>query len=198
MGPPDGGRPIYQNHRLEESVDRVRKIDTPPLNSIPDDIRTTEQIDHAIGALTSHVRTVVKRCEREVPASSDRRKFPPDILELIRAKTKLLRELYPTRISIQARLNAKITKGAQNGGYTPIPRLKTGRLHRPRRRGGSGCIANSIETQCSRLPARHSSYSSRGRGSSKPPSNRRRSDTCLTQRSPTAGEIAPRPEGTGP
>ncbi|GBP86564.1 RNA-directed DNA polymerase from mobile element jockey [Eumeta japonica] len=47
-------------------------------------------IDHAIGALTSHVRTVVKRCEREVPASSDRRKFPPDILELIRAKTKLL------------------------------------------------------------------------------------------------------------
>ncbi|GBP95098.1 Probable RNA-directed DNA polymerase from transposon BS [Eumeta japonica] len=74
------------------------KIDTPPLNSIPDDIRTTEQIDHAIGALTSHVRTVVKRCEREVPASSDRRKFPPDILELIRAKNKALRRAsaYPT------------------------------------------------------------------------------------------------------
>ncbi|GBP81166.1 hypothetical protein EVAR_25092_1 [Eumeta japonica] len=41
------------------------------------------------GALTNHVRTVVEESEREVPASSDRRKFPPDILELIRAKTQL-------------------------------------------------------------------------------------------------------------
>ncbi|GBO98417.1 Probable RNA-directed DNA polymerase from transposon X-element [Eumeta japonica] len=71
---------------------------TPPLNSIPDDIRTTEEIDHAIGALTSHVRTVVEKCEQKVPASSDRRKFPPDILELIRAKNAALRRAsaYPT------------------------------------------------------------------------------------------------------
>ncbi|GBP12390.1 hypothetical protein EVAR_75812_1 [Eumeta japonica] len=50
------------------------------------------------GALTNHVRTVVEESEREVPASSDRRKFPPDILELIRAKTQLLRRAsaYPT------------------------------------------------------------------------------------------------------
>ncbi|GBP67421.1 Probable RNA-directed DNA polymerase from transposon BS [Eumeta japonica] len=49
-------------------------------------------------ALTSHVRTVVEKCGREVPASSDRRKFPPDILELIRAKTAALRRAsaYPT------------------------------------------------------------------------------------------------------
>ncbi|GBP03253.1 hypothetical protein EVAR_2672_1 [Eumeta japonica] len=65
------------------------KIDTPPLSTIPDHIRTIEEIDHAIGALTSHVRTVIEKCERKVPASSDRRKFPPDILELIRAKSQL-------------------------------------------------------------------------------------------------------------
>ncbi|GBP68381.1 hypothetical protein EVAR_99057_1 [Eumeta japonica] len=44
------------------------------------------------------LRTVVEESEREVPASSDRRKFPPDILELIRAKNAALRRAsaYPT------------------------------------------------------------------------------------------------------
>ncbi|GBP58168.1 hypothetical protein EVAR_86330_1 [Eumeta japonica] len=43
-------------------------------------------------------QTVVEESEREVPASSDRRKFPPDILELIRAKNAALRRAsaYPT------------------------------------------------------------------------------------------------------
>ncbi|GBP86548.1 RNA-directed DNA polymerase from mobile element jockey [Eumeta japonica] len=100
MGPPDGGRPnptckITDWKRVSTALE---KIDTPPLNSIPDNIRTTDEIDSAIGALTSHIRTVVEKCEREVPASSDRRKFPPDILELIRAKNKALRRAsaYPT------------------------------------------------------------------------------------------------------
>ncbi|GBP20937.1 Probable RNA-directed DNA polymerase from transposon BS [Eumeta japonica] len=41
---------------------------------------------------------MVDKCEREVPASSDRWKFPPDILELIRAKNAALRRAsaYPT------------------------------------------------------------------------------------------------------
>ncbi|GBP83604.1 Probable RNA-directed DNA polymerase from transposon X-element [Eumeta japonica] len=90
MGPPDGGRPkptikITDWKRVSTALE---KIDTPLLNSIPDNIRTTDEIDSAIGALTSHIKTVVNKCEREVPASSDRRKFPPDILELIRAKTQ--------------------------------------------------------------------------------------------------------------
>ncbi|GBO98597.1 Probable RNA-directed DNA polymerase from transposon X-element [Eumeta japonica] len=100
MGPPDGGRPnptrkITDWKRVSTALE---KIDTPPLNSIPDNIRTTDEIDSAIGALTNHIRTVVEKCEREVPASSDRRKFPPDILELIRAKNKALRRAsaYPT------------------------------------------------------------------------------------------------------
>ncbi|GBP03898.1 Probable RNA-directed DNA polymerase from transposon X-element [Eumeta japonica] len=100
MSPPDGGRPIstIKITDWKRVSTGLEKIDTPPLNSIPDDIRSTEEIDHAIGALTSHVRTVVEKCERKVPASSDHRKFPPDIFELIRAKNKALRRAsaYPT------------------------------------------------------------------------------------------------------
>ncbi|GBP63605.1 Probable RNA-directed DNA polymerase from transposon BS [Eumeta japonica] len=56
------------------------------------------------GALTNHVRTVVEESEREVPASSDRRKFPPDILELIRAKTQLCprERISHSRVQIQS------------------------------------------------------------------------------------------------
>ncbi|GBP90343.1 Probable RNA-directed DNA polymerase from transposon X-element [Eumeta japonica] len=112
MGPPDGGRPnptrkITDWKRVSTALE---KIDTPPLNSIPDNIRTTDEIDSAIGALTNHIRTVVEKCEREVPASSDRRKFPPDILELIRAKNSFepRERISHSRISIQSELsNAK-------------------------------------------------------------------------------------------
>ncbi|GBP88549.1 Probable RNA-directed DNA polymerase from transposon X-element [Eumeta japonica] len=92
MGRPDDGRPVsaVKITDWKRVSTAFKKIDTH-LNSIPDDINTIEQIDHAIGALTSHVRTVVEKCEREVPASSDRRKFPPDILELIRAENAALR-----------------------------------------------------------------------------------------------------------
>ncbi|GBP88541.1 RNA-directed DNA polymerase from mobile element jockey [Eumeta japonica] len=101
MGPPDGGRPISTTIKItdwKKVSTALEKIDTPPLNNIPDVIRTTDEIDSAIGALTSHIKTVVERCEREVPASSDRRKFPPEILELIRAKNAALRRAsaYPT------------------------------------------------------------------------------------------------------
>ncbi|GBP98143.1 hypothetical protein EVAR_73012_1 [Eumeta japonica] len=39
----------------------LEEIDTPNLNSIPNDIASTDEIDFAIGALTNHVRTVVER-----------------------------------------------------------------------------------------------------------------------------------------
>ncbi|GBP61638.1 hypothetical protein EVAR_43575_1 [Eumeta japonica] len=96
MGPPGGGRPmptikITYWKRVSSSLE---KIDTPPLNSIPEDIRTTDEIDFAIGAFTSHIKTVVDKCERDVP----RRKFPPNILELMKAKNAALRRAsaYPT------------------------------------------------------------------------------------------------------
>ncbi|GBP56828.1 RNA-directed DNA polymerase from mobile element jockey [Eumeta japonica] len=77
MGPPDGGRHI------------------PVLKLL---IGKEYEIDFAIGALTNHVRTVIEESEREVAASSDRRKFPPDILDLIRAKNAALprASAYPT------------------------------------------------------------------------------------------------------
>ncbi|GBP32093.1 RNA-directed DNA polymerase from mobile element jockey [Eumeta japonica] len=112
MGPPDGGRPnptrkITDWKRVSTALE---KIDTPPLNSIPDNIRTTDEIDSAIGALTNHIRTVVENASggSGIP---DRRKFPPDILELIRAKNKALRpreRISHSRVSIQsASSNAK-------------------------------------------------------------------------------------------
>ncbi|GBP90493.1 hypothetical protein EVAR_56730_1 [Eumeta japonica] len=100
MGPPDGGSPIpirkITNWKRVSTAHE--EIDTPNLNSIPNDIASTDEIDFAIGALTNHVRTVVEESEREVPASSDRREFPPDFLELIRAKNAALRRAsaYPT------------------------------------------------------------------------------------------------------
>ncbi|GBP64152.1 hypothetical protein EVAR_35473_1 [Eumeta japonica] len=100
IGPPDGGRPIpiRKITNWKKVSTALEEIDTPNLNSIPNDIASTDEIDFAIGALTNHIRTVVEESEREVPASSDRRKFPPDILELIRAKNATLRRAsaYPT------------------------------------------------------------------------------------------------------
>ncbi|GBP26288.1 hypothetical protein EVAR_95456_1 [Eumeta japonica] len=59
---------------------------------------TTDEIDFDIGVLTNHISTVVKKCERDFPSSSDRRRLPPDILELLRAKNVTLRcaSTYPT------------------------------------------------------------------------------------------------------
>ncbi|GBP84828.1 hypothetical protein EVAR_32727_1 [Eumeta japonica] len=97
--------------------------DAIPLR-IPNDIASTDEIDFAIGALTNHVRTVVEESEREVPASSDRRKFPPDILELIRAKTQLCRaSAYPSRVQIQARAlqrEVKSRSGIRNESWSDL------------------------------------------------------------------------------
>ncbi|GBP78980.1 hypothetical protein EVAR_58123_1 [Eumeta japonica] len=51
----------------------LEEVDTPNLNVIPDDIVSNNNIDTAIGALTKHIRSVVKRCQRKVHANSDRR-----------------------------------------------------------------------------------------------------------------------------
>ncbi|GBP11388.1 Probable RNA-directed DNA polymerase from transposon BS [Eumeta japonica] len=100
MGPPDGGRPIpiHKITNWKRVSTALEEIDTPNLNSIPNDIASTDEINFAIGALTNHVRTVVEESKREVPASSDRRKFSPEILEFIRAKNAALRRTsaYPT------------------------------------------------------------------------------------------------------
>ncbi|GBP57220.1 Probable RNA-directed DNA polymerase from transposon BS [Eumeta japonica] len=147
MGPPDGGRPIpirkITNWKRVSTA--LEKIDTPNLNSIPNDIASTDEIDFAIGALTNHVRTVVEESEREVPASSDRRKFPPDILELIRAKNAALRRAsaYPTpeyrsrARALQREVKARVREFRNEMAIDDAEIAE--------------CLADSIETQCSRF-----------------------------------------------
>ncbi|GBP20896.1 hypothetical protein EVAR_80715_1 [Eumeta japonica] len=92
MGPADGGRPIpirkITNWKRVSTA--LEKIDTPNLNSIPNDIASTDEIDLAIGALTNHVRTVVGDNVRKFSAFSDHRKLTADVLELVRAKNVVL------------------------------------------------------------------------------------------------------------
>ncbi|GBP16720.1 hypothetical protein EVAR_13341_1 [Eumeta japonica] len=62
MGPPDSGRPIptLEITDWKRASTTLEKIDTLLLNSMLDDISTTDEIDSAIDALTSHVKTVVR------------------------------------------------------------------------------------------------------------------------------------------
>ncbi|GBP82337.1 Probable RNA-directed DNA polymerase from transposon X-element [Eumeta japonica] len=68
----------------------LEETDTPLLNNIPDDIVSTDDIDNAIGALISHITTVVENSSRKVPAKSDRRELPRNVRELIRDKNAAL------------------------------------------------------------------------------------------------------------
>ncbi|GBP62438.1 RNA-directed DNA polymerase from mobile element jockey [Eumeta japonica] len=102
----------------------LEEVDTPNLNVIPDDIVSNNDIDTAIGALTKHIRSVVKRCQRKVPANSDRRGLPADVRELIRAENAALRRVsaYPTpeyrsraralQREVKARVRLKMITGA--------------------------------------------------------------------------------------
>ncbi|GBP73429.1 Probable RNA-directed DNA polymerase from transposon X-element [Eumeta japonica] len=101
LGPPAGGcpKPMIKITDWKRVSTALEEIDTPALNNIPVVIETTDEIDSSIGALTNHIKKVVKKCSREVPASVDRRKLPADALELLRAKNAALRlaYAYPTR-----------------------------------------------------------------------------------------------------
>ncbi|GBP39885.1 hypothetical protein EVAR_29115_1 [Eumeta japonica] len=92
---PESYHKITNRNRVSAAL---QKIDTAFLNSIPDDIITTDEIDSAIGALIYHVRTVVDNNVRTAPASTNYRKLPADVFELIRAKNATLRRTsaYPT------------------------------------------------------------------------------------------------------
>ncbi|GBP30958.1 Probable RNA-directed DNA polymerase from transposon BS [Eumeta japonica] len=95
---------------------------------------------------------MVGKCEREVPAFSDRRKFPPNIFELIRAKT----QLYAARAHILLLSTDPERELSIRKGYIPIPPLK-----RPHNSVAlddveiAECLANSIESQCSHASPPH-------------------------------------------
>ncbi|GBP90920.1 RNA-directed DNA polymerase from mobile element jockey [Eumeta japonica] len=127
----------------------AEETDTPVLNNIPDDIVSTDDIDNAIGALTSHITTVVENSSRKVPAKSDRKELPRDVIELIRDKNAALRRAgkYPTRE------NRSRARALQRRELSPPPALK-----RPDNsiafddREKAECLADSIEHQCSENP----------------------------------------------
>ncbi|GBP52355.1 hypothetical protein EVAR_37742_1 [Eumeta japonica] len=56
----------------QEVSTELKEIDTSILNSIPNDIVSTDDIDNAIDVLTDHVRTVVDDSSRIVPANTGR------------------------------------------------------------------------------------------------------------------------------
>ncbi|GBP61468.1 hypothetical protein EVAR_34704_1 [Eumeta japonica] len=61
-------------------------------------IEPSNDIDNAIDALTDHIGTVVESSSRTIPAKSDRRELPRDVIELIRDKNTALHRAgkYPT------------------------------------------------------------------------------------------------------
>ncbi|GBP89455.1 Probable RNA-directed DNA polymerase from transposon BS [Eumeta japonica] len=156
LGPPTGGcpKPMIKITDWKRVSTALEEIDTPT-NNIPDVIETTDEIDSSIGALTNHIRTVVKKCSREVPESIDRRKLPADALELLRDKNAALRlaYAYPSRENRHLSHTPslwKVTKALKSEGYLPTPPLKkpdsslaVDDLEK------AECIADSIELQCS-------------------------------------------------
>ncbi|GBP58584.1 Probable RNA-directed DNA polymerase from transposon BS [Eumeta japonica] len=115
-------------------------------------------------ALTNHVRTVVEESEREVPASSDRRKFPPDILELIRAKTQLCAaRAYPTpeyrsrARALQREVKARVREFRNESWSDLMEEIKPSHKAAIDDAEIAECLADSIETQCSHASLRTTS-----------------------------------------
>ncbi|GBP88724.1 Nucleic-acid-binding protein from transposon X-element [Eumeta japonica] len=153
LGPPTGGfpKPMIKITDWKRVSTVLEEVDTPALNTIPDVIETTDEIDSSIKALTNYIMTVVKKHSWEVPASVDRRKLPADALELLRAKNAALRlaYVYPSREK-RFRARALQRRALKSEGYLPTPPLK-----KPDSslavddQEKAECIADSIELQCS-------------------------------------------------
>ncbi|GBP53041.1 hypothetical protein EVAR_43326_1 [Eumeta japonica] len=131
---------------------------------ITDDIRTTDEIDSAIGALTNHVRTVVEKSGREVPASSDRRRLPADVLELIIAKKAALRRAsaYPIAkpVVVCNLISYGILLWGNAADIQKIFVLQKRAIHAiyklgPHNAEIAECLADSIESQCSHASRLH-------------------------------------------
>ncbi|GBP11797.1 hypothetical protein EVAR_87721_1 [Eumeta japonica] len=90
LGPTSDDRPGTKNHHQLEKVSIALENRHPALNKIPNDIESTNDIDNAIGTLTSHITKVVKKCSRKVPVNSDHPKLPASV-QLMRAKNAALR-----------------------------------------------------------------------------------------------------------
>ncbi|GBP52610.1 Phenylalanine--tRNA ligase alpha subunit [Eumeta japonica] len=141
----------------------LEEIDTPILNSIPNDIVSTDDIDNAIDALTINIRTVVESSSRTVPTKSECRKLPGDVIELIRDKNAALRRAgkYPTcenRSRARALSNVShkaywgLAKALKTEGAVPTPALNHLDNSVALNDRGKSCLADSIEYQCLEKP----------------------------------------------
>ncbi|GBP09350.1 Probable RNA-directed DNA polymerase from transposon BS [Eumeta japonica] len=88
----------YNGDKLNQIEDRPNfEIIAPSTSTYYPDIATNtpstlySALTKRIVPLTNHVRKVVEKSGKEVPASSDRRNLPADVLELTRAKNASLR-----------------------------------------------------------------------------------------------------------
>ncbi|GBP34182.1 RNA-directed DNA polymerase from mobile element jockey [Eumeta japonica] len=99
LGPPGGcPKPMIKITEWKRVSTALEEVDTPALNTIPDVIETTDEIDSSIGSHQPH-QDGGQEVLAEVPASVDRRKLPADALELLRTKNAALRlaYAYPSR-----------------------------------------------------------------------------------------------------
>ncbi|GBP41739.1 hypothetical protein EVAR_33730_1 [Eumeta japonica] len=175
MGPPDGGRPIpirkITNWKRVSTA--LEKIDTPNLNSIPNDIASTDEIDFAIALRRASVyptpeyRSRARALQREVKARvrEFRNESWSDLMEEIKPSTKRFGQL-PKRSKPR---DIPLYPHSKPDNSVAIDDAEI-----------AECLADSIETQCSHASsARHRSYQShRGRGIHKPGKPR---DPCQLQ-----------------
>ncbi|GBP48157.1 Probable RNA-directed DNA polymerase from transposon BS [Eumeta japonica] len=161
MGPPDGGRPIpfrkITNWKRVSTA--LEKIDTPNLNSIPNDIASTDEIDLAIALRrasaypTPEYRSRARALQREVKARV--REFRNE------SWSDLMEEIKPSHKAFWA-----VTKALKTEDIPYTPTQKPDNSEAIDDAEIAECLADSIETQCSHASsARHRSYQShRGRG----------------------------------
>ncbi|GBP08527.1 hypothetical protein EVAR_71160_1 [Eumeta japonica] len=124
----------------------LEATNTAILNSIPDNIETIDEIDHAIKVLTDHITIVVENSSRKVSAANSRQKLNEDVCVLLRVKNAALRcaSAYPICI------NRKLAKALKTDHYLPTPAFK-----KPDDsfalddREKAECLADSVEQQCS-------------------------------------------------
>ncbi|GBP82550.1 Probable RNA-directed DNA polymerase from transposon BS [Eumeta japonica] len=173
VGPPDGEqtskKKIITSWRKMSLL--LEDTDTPLLNNILDNIETTDEIDHAIGAHTNHMATVVKNSSREVPVADNRRKLPEDVRVLLKAKNAAMRRAsaYPTcenrscARALQRKVKARIQESKNDKWSTLIEEITSShqaywKLAKALKSDGhlpfddrekAECLADSIEQQCS-------------------------------------------------
>ncbi|GBP23144.1 hypothetical protein EVAR_13165_1 [Eumeta japonica] len=85
---------VKEQQWVERVSTALEEIYTPALNNTPDIIETTDEINSAIGTFTNHIKTVIEKSSRVVPAYIDHRKLPADALEMLKAKNAALHHAY--------------------------------------------------------------------------------------------------------